>query len=72
EKSDKKTEPIAEVKTVEESEAEVEKVETKKTVTVEKKDEVSEIENPTEKTDTAKTPKENKPVVVVTDKIAEK
>ncbi len=66
----KKTEPIAEVKTVEESDAEVEKVETKKTV--EKKDEVSEIENPTEKTDTAKTQKENKTVVVVTDEIAEK
>ncbi len=71
-KSDKKIEPIAEVKKVEETEAEVEEVETKKTVKVEKKDEVSEIENPTEKTDTAKIQKENKPVVVITDEIAEK
>ncbi len=71
-KLDKKTEPIAEVKKVEETEAEVEEVETKKTVKVEKKDEVSEIENPTEKTDTAKTQKENKPIVIITDEIAEK
>ncbi len=72
-KSDKKIEPIAEVKTVEESKAKVEEVETKKPVTEEKKDEVAEIENSTEKTDTAKTPKEEKPVVVVvTDEIAEK
>jgi len=72
EKSNKNPEPITEVKTVEKSEAEVKEVETKKTVTAEKKDEVSEIENPTEKTDTTIMPKENKPVVVITDEIAEK
>ena len=71
-KSDKKTEPIAEVKTVEESEAEVEEVETKKTAAVEKKEEVSEIENPAEETDIAKTQNENKTVVVVRDEVAQK
>jgi len=71
-KSGKKPEPIAEVKKVEESDAEAEKVETKKTITVEKKDKVSEIENPREKTNTTKTSKENKPVVITTDEIAEK
>ncbi|MDQ3710825.1 MAG: hypothetical protein M3388_01190 [Acidobacteriota bacterium] len=68
-KSDKKTEPIAEVKTVEESEAEVKELETKKAV--EKKDEVSEIKSSTKKTDAVKTQKENKKVVV-TDEVAEK
>jgi len=68
-KSDKKTEPIVEVKTVEESEAEVKELETKKTV--EKKDEASEIKSSTKKTDAVKTQKENKKVVV-TDEVAEK
>ena len=69
-KSNKKTEPMAEVKTVEENEAELEKAETKKPETVEKKEEVSEVENPAEDTDTVKTQKENK--TVVTDETAEK
>ncbi len=71
-KSDKKSDPKAEVKTAEESETEVEEVENKKKLTVDKRNEVSKIENPTEKTDTAKIQKENKPVVVITDEIAEK
>lgn len=71
-KSDEKTEPIAEVKTVEKDKIELEEAETKKTVTIEKKDEISDVDNPTEKTDKAEIQKENKPVVVVTDKIVEK